>query len=213
LIAAVSQPIVYLITDGTASDGTFDLDLRRLLSLIELAVAENVTLIQIREKQLSARKLTELVFQAASITRGSATSLLVNDRADIALATGADGVHLATTSLPVSVARKHFPADFLIGVSTHSLEELQACQREGADFAVFGPIFGFSKKGTGKGNDVLASVCDRLRPFSVLALGGIDENNWRAVTVSGAAGFAAIRSLNDTASLCRITKAVRNGVG
>jgi thiamine-phosphate pyrophosphorylase len=85
--------------------------------------------------------LYELVLRAAKITRGSDTRLLVNDRADIARAAGADGVHLTSQSLPANVVRKMFGPEFVIGVSTHSFEEARAAQAAGADFVVFGPVF------------------------------------------------------------------------
>src|SRR6185369_15178481 len=101
-------------------------------------VDAEVPLFQIREKSLSARALYELVVGAVSITRGSKTRLLVNDRVDVARAAGADGVHLTAHSLPADVVRSTCGPDFLIGVSTHSREEAQAARAGGADFVVFG---------------------------------------------------------------------------
>src|SRR5205823_4157417 len=79
--------------------------------------------------------------RAAANTRGTTTRLLVNDRADIARAAGADGVQLTTRSLPAHIVRRAFGANFLIGVSTHTLAEARAARTDGADFAVFGPLF------------------------------------------------------------------------
>src|SRR5215204_613061 len=122
-------PIVYPITSGqtTPDDPQFS----EILRLVRAVVDTDVPLLQIREKSLHARVLFELVARAAEITHGSRTRLLVNDRSDIARAAGADGVHLTTQSLPVDVVRKTCGAEFLIGVSTHSLAEAQAArQRE-----------------------------------------------------------------------------------
>src|SRR5215208_4738641 len=119
-----SQPIIYPITSGTTTAETtpHDPQLVSILRLVRAAVAAEVSLFQIREKALAARVLYELTVRAAEITRGSKTRLLVNDRSDIARAAGADGVHLTTHSLPAGVVRRIYGPEFLIGVSTHSLE-------------------------------------------------------------------------------------------
>jgi thiamine-phosphate pyrophosphorylase len=210
LISPQTRPLVYLITDGSVSDNTFDTCRARILETIHFAVAEGVPLIQIREKNLSIQLLTALVADAACLTRGSSTRLFVNDRADVAVAAGADGVHLATTSLPVKAIRESFPADLLIGVSTHDLDEVQKAADEGADFAVFGPVFETPGKGPACGSELLHYVCKAVSPFPVLALGGVNEQNWKSVIDAGAAGFAAIRSLNDPASLRKIMQAIRD---
>jgi thiamine-phosphate pyrophosphorylase len=203
-------PIVYLITDGSASDQTFETDRTQLLSTIGTAVAAGVSLIQIREKELSASRLSRLVADAALLTRGSSTRLLVNDRADIALASGADGVHLPADSLPAGAVRKNFPADFIIGVSAHDQNEVEAAAADGADLSVFGPVFDTPGKGPAKGLELLSQACKKVWPFPVLALGGIDVANWRATIDAGAAGFAAIRSLNNAASFREIMDAVKD---
>src|ERR1044072_95312 len=125
-------PIIYPITSGKTA--TTD-----ILRLVRAAVDAEVPLFQIREKSLAARVLFDLVTRAAEITRGSNTRLLGKDRSDVARAAGADGVHLTTQSLPVEVVRVICGAEFLIGVSTHSLEEARAARVAGADFVVFGP--------------------------------------------------------------------------
>src|SRR5215203_1062692 len=136
-------PIVYPVTSGTTTlqTTTDDPQFSGILGLVRAAVDAEVPLFQIREKSLHARVLFDLVARAAEITHGSRTRLLVNDRSDIACAAGADGVHLTTQSLPVDVVRKACGAEFLIGVSTHSLAEAQAAHAAGADFVVFGPVF------------------------------------------------------------------------
>src|ERR1044072_472384 len=126
-------PIIYPISSGNNHPD--------ILRLVRAAVDAEVPLFQIREKSLPARTLFELVARAAELTRDTRTRLLVNDRSDIARAAGADGVQLTTQSLPVEVVRKTCGAEFLIGVSTHSLAEAQAACASGADFVVFGPGF------------------------------------------------------------------------
>jgi len=183
------------------------------LVLVERAVVAGVTLIQLREKKLSARSLYQLTARAAQITKGSATRLLVNDRADIACAAGADGVHLTTQSLDAGVVRRAFGRDFLIGVSTHSPAEAQAARVGGADFAVFGPVFDTPSKrdhGPPLGTLALAETARAVAPFPVLALGGVTLENAHDVFRSGAQGVAAIRLFNDAAELGEVVRVIRS---
>jgi len=190
-------PIIYPITSGKTSPQTTpdDPQFSEILRLVRAAVDADVPLVQIREKSLHARVLYELVARAAEITRGSKTRLLVNDRSDIARATGADGVHLTTQSLPAEVVRNIFGAEFLIGVSTHSLDEARAARVGGADFVVFGPVFETeSKRAYGKpqGLDKLAEVTRALGEFPVVAIGGVTLDNVDECFQAGARGIAAI---------------------
>jgi thiamine-phosphate pyrophosphorylase len=199
-------PILYLITSGETTQATSKshLEFEALLALIAAAVVARIPLIQIREKNLRARTLYELAVCAAGLTSGSSTRLLINDRADIARAARADGVHLTTRSLEVDVVRRAFGADFLIGVSTHSLEEARAAQRGGADFAVFGPVFETDSKrayGPPLGLDRLRKTANTLAPFPILALGGITIKNATEALKAGAQGVAAIRLFNDAHTL------------
>ncbi len=201
-------PIIYLITRGEATSDDLAKTGRQILEIIKLAVSERVSLVQIREKKLSARELFELAKTAVGLTRGTATSLLVNDRTDIALAAGADGVHLTAGSLSPNVIRDLVPDGFIIGVSTHTQEEAEAAAQGGAGFIVFGPVFETAGKADVKGLSELADVCKRLGDLPVLGLGGINADNHAAVLKAGASGIAAIRSLNDPASLTRISRGI-----
>ena len=156
--------------------------------------------------------LYQLSAKAAAITRGSTTKLLINDRADIAAAVGADGVHLTTSSLPPEVVRRTFGDEFLIGVSTHSLEEAGSARRSGADFVVFGPVFETASKreyGEPRGLERLAQVASELAPFPVVALGGLTISNVAACVQAGAQGIAAIRMLNDPQQLVQVANKIR----
>ena len=175
-------------------------------------MAAKIDLIQIREKHLSARVLYHLSTSAVGITSKSATKLLVNDRADIAAAAGADGVHLASSSLLPDIVRRTFGAEFLIGVSTHSLEEAAAAVRSDADFVVFGPVFDTLSKrqyGEPQGLPALRRVTAKLAPFPVLALGGVTLDNAADCIHAGATGIAAIRILNDRLQLARVVNEIR----
>lgn len=201
-----NKPITYLITKGEVTDANFELAARELHAVIAAAVEEGVSLIQIREKQLSTRLLCVLAERAAEITRGFTTKLLINDRADVALAAGADGVHITENSLPANVIRGKFPDGFLIGVSAHSIDSVRQAVADNADLVVFAPVFATPGKGEPKGLDALREACNAVAPFPVLALGGVDECNMNDVLAAGASGFAAIRAMNDVGSLRTIMR-------
>ncbi|HEX8145546.1 MAG TPA: thiamine phosphate synthase [Pyrinomonadaceae bacterium] len=207
-------PSLYLITSGETTPATDRRgeDFARLLSLCEAAVAAGIPLIQLREKKISARTLYELSASAARLTRGSTTRLLINDRADIARAAGADGVHLTTRSLEPAVVRRAFGEDFLIGVSAHSLAEARAAQGGGADFATFGPVFDTPSKrayGPATGLALLNEAARTLAPFPLLALGGITLENAPDALSAGAHGIAAIRLFKDAHALPEIVERLR----
>ena len=135
------------------------------------------------------------------ITNGSSTRLLVNGRFDVARAAGADGVHLTSVSLPARLVREACGAEFLIGVSTHSVEEAVHARDEGADFVVFGPVFETeSKRGFGppQGLEKLQRVTNELRDFPVLAIGGVTIDNAEKCLGAGASGFAGISWFNSS---------------
>ena len=190
-------PIIYAITSGatTAQTTPGSPDFANVLLLVEAAVAAELSLVQIREKALTARVLYELATRAASITRGTRTRLLVNDRFDVARAAGAAGVHLTSTSLPTHLVRDLCGEDFLIGVSTHSLEEARSASNA-ADFVVFGPVFSTGSKQP-QGLEKLREVTSALKGFPVLAIGGINDDNVAQCFEAGASGVAAIRLFND----------------
>ncbi len=199
-----NKPLIYLITGGTATDADFAEKKTEILELVAAAVQTKISLIQIREKRLSARMLYELVAEAENITRKTDTKLLVNDRADIALAGGADGVHLASRSVSAGIIRQSFPKNFIVGASAHTIEKAETARRQGADFITFSPIFSSPGKGEPQGVEKLREVCERLKPFPVIALGGVDATNYLEVLEAGASGFAAIRFLNDEENLRRL---------
>jgi thiamine-phosphate pyrophosphorylase len=178
-------------------------------------VVAGIDLVQIREKNLTADVLYQLSESAARITKGSATKLLINDRSDIAAASGADGVHLTTYSLPTEVIRRTFGDDFLIGVSTHSAREARTARSGGADFVVFGPVFETGSKreyGAPQGLTSLERVSLELAPFPVLALGGLTVGNVANCIHAGAQGIAGIRMFDDPDRLGDVVKTIRESV-
>lgn len=203
------MPLVYLITEGKAKADNFVESAGQILKLIEIAVENRISLVQIREKFLTARLLFGLTRRAAEITKNSETKLLVNDRADLALAAGADGVHLTENSLSVKTIRRNFPKDFVIGVSCHTLAAVLQAKKENANFAVFSPIFPTPNKGAAQGTEKLKAACAAAADYPVIALGGIDETNFQSALKAGARGVAAIRLLNDVERLSRFAGEIR----
>lgn len=189
--------LIYLITDGELTIENFNVKKTETLDLIKAAVQKEISLIQIREKSLPARMIYELTAEAVRSARGSRTKILVNDRADIALAANADGVHLTDRSLSADVIHRFSPKKLIVGVSTHTLAEAAVAKEQNADFATLSPIFHSPGKGEPKNPAFLREVCRALKPFPVLALGGINETNYESVIANGAGGIAAIRFLKD----------------
>jgi thiamine-phosphate pyrophosphorylase len=154
------------------------------------AARDGVEMIQIRAKQLSARDLMDLARGAVAV-RGSAR-VLVNTRIDVALACSAQGVHLPAGSIAPSAIRQIATPGFLIGVSCHTLEELRAAENEGADFAVYGPVFeSVTKSVVPIGLQALRVACASVR-LPVYALGGVTTANAALCMEAGAAGVAGI---------------------
>jgi len=212
------KPLSYLITDGATTPATTPSseEFTRLLALVRAAVRARVSLIQLREKLLRPRVLYELTARAAELSGGTSTRLLINDRADIARAAGADGVHLTTQSLSTAVVRRAFGETFLVGVSTHSLAEATAVRAAGADFAVFGPIFDTPSKrayGPPPGLAGLRAAAQALAPFPLLALGGVRLGNISAALGAGARGVAAIRLFGEAKNLKEVVSLIESAGG
>ena len=166
-----------------------------LVDLVGAAARTGVDLIQIRERDLEARELTALVRQCVAAAQGTSASIVVNDRADVAMAAGAHGVHLRTDSMDAPRARKLLPPGFIVGRSVHGVEDAAlAAGAGGLDYLILGTMFPTASKNpphrlttmTG-----LAAVSAHI-PIPVLAIGGITVARAEDVARAGAAGVAAI---------------------
>lgn len=156
----------------------------------ERAARDAVGMIQIRAKQLSARELSGLVEAVLGVAQSS--RVLVNTRTDVSIACGAHGVHLPAGSMAPSTIRRISPPGFLIGVSCHNIEELRAAEREGADFAVYGPVFpSLTKSLAPIGIEAFREAAASVR-LPVYALGGVTAENAPRCIDAGAAGVAGI---------------------
>ena len=203
------------VTDrrSLASSPGLAIDLQ--LQKIEQAAKAGVDWIQVREKDLPGRELAGLVERV--MTRvGNGSAVLVNDRVDVACATGASGVHLGEHSLSPEEARRLVSQccprqNFVLGVSAHSLEGAMAAEQAGADYVIFGPVYATPSKanlGQPHGVQRLQDICKRLT-IPVLAIGGITLANAGDCLVAGAAGIAAIRLFQDAANLDDLVSELR----
>jgi len=150
-----------------------------------------VDVVQIREPELGTQELLELVNLVVAGARTAGIRVVVNERTDVALVAGADGVHLRSDGPPVAAVRRIVPPGFLIGRSAHSDDEID--RAAGADYVIFGTVFPTaSKPGVkGQGLDALRRAVQRF-DGPVLAIGGITPANAPDVLATGAAGYAAI---------------------
>ena len=189
---------LYLVTDRRAL-GPDPAARDQLVRLVGDAARAGIDFVQIRERDLGARDLVDLCRRAGAAASSFPTKVLVNDRLDVALAAGIDGIHLTTRSLTARVVRETIGTTLLVGVSTHSREELAAAAGF-VDFAVCGPVFATpSKRGMGAplgpaGVARLAAEAD----FPVFALGGISRANAAEALAPPVSGIAAIRLFQET---------------
>lgn len=186
--------IVHLVTDRRRLTvvGQFERERRCLLLQAQHAIDASVDCIQIRERDLEARGLVDLAVAVVDLTRGTPTRVVINDRVDVALASGADGVHLRGDSMPPLVARRLAPPGFLIGCSVHNVRE--AVEAAGADYLIAGSVWSTPSKPEGHpvlGLEGLAAIVAAVN-VPVLAIGGVTTDRGADVGASGAAGVAAI---------------------
>jgi thiamine-phosphate pyrophosphorylase len=182
------------------------------LAVLDQVLAAGVGIVQLREKDLADRRLYELAMAFRRRTEAEGALLIIDDRLDIALAAGADGVHLGQEDLPVAAARRIAP-ELIIGASSHSLEEALAAQEAGAGYVNIGPIFPTASKPAASplGPEAIAHIAPRLRiPWS--AMGGIHQGNIAQVLARGARHPAVISAVTAAAEVGAAARALREAI-
>lgn len=185
---------LYFVTDRKQANG------RPLLDVVHAALDGGVRAVQLREKDLEGGDLYRLAAALRQLTTRYQARLLINDRLDVALAVDADGVHLGQTSFPVSTARQLLGPNKLIGVSTHSQEEI--AEAAGADFVLFGPVYFTPSKATygePQGIERLRAAVTR-NSLPVIAIGGIKLEQISEVMLAGAHGIGVITAISASAN-------------
>jgi thiamine-phosphate pyrophosphorylase len=222
--------LIYYITDRTQFAGNEAERRAQLLQTIRKAAAAGVDYIQLREKDLCGRELELLARETLQIIRAEGSSrLLINHRTDVALAVGADGVHLRGTDIAASDARALAcggprAGQFLVAASCHSAQEVRLADAHGADFAVLAPIFekvSVAREGIGlqelrraahkdRSPDLRVEAGDTRRSFPVFALGGVELKRARLCAAAGATGIAGIRLIQQCLDLPALVRSVRS---
>ncbi|HET9916173.1 MAG TPA: thiamine phosphate synthase [Candidatus Binatia bacterium] len=186
----LALPPLYAILDPDQIKG------RGVEEVLRELLCAGVKILQLRAKSLAAKDFLDLARLVRSETAVHNCGLIVNDRADIALACNADGVHLGQDDLPLHAGRR-VCGNKIIGISTHDIEQAQQAQREGADYIGFGPMFGSHTKDTGysaRGTDMLKEIRAAVA-IPIVAIGGINEQNVRQVWHAGADSAAIISDI------------------
>lgn len=181
-------PFLCLVTDRTLCDDFLE-------ERVAAAVSGGVDAVQLREKDMPAGELLELARRLRDVTRDKAL-LLINDRLDVALAAGADGLHLPEASLSVRDARSVTPNGLLVGKSVHGLPAASQAAAEGADYLILGTLFPTaSKPGAETGGLAFLSEIAGQVDAPVIAIGGIDSSNVASVMEAGAHGAAVVSAI------------------
>jgi thiamine-phosphate diphosphorylase len=181
---------LYVICDPAFSKG------RDILVVASEAIRGGARAIQLRDKGRTLRELYTVALELAGLASEKGALFIVNDSVELAMAAGADGVHLGQDDMPVKAARKAAGAGMIIGISTHSLEEALAAQEEGADYIGYGPMFKTSTKdvGTPKGIEGLKAIRGRVK-IPIVAIGGVNADNAAEIVAAGADAVAVISAV------------------
>jgi len=181
---------LYVVTDEGLSRGKTHAEIARE------AVSGGADVIQLRDKTADSASLYAAAVEIAEICRGKAL-FFVNDRLDVALAAGADGVHVGQSDLPLTAVRRIVPPGFLVGVSVGSVEEALEAERDGADYVAVSPVFSTASKsdaGAGHGLDTARAVCDAVS-IPVVGIGGLNRDTIPNVIRAGIDGIAVISAV------------------
>jgi thiamine-phosphate pyrophosphorylase len=182
---------LYVVTDENIRKGVTH------QQIAKSAVSGGADVVQFRDKDMTGRGLFIAACEIREITRSAGVLFIVNDRLDIALASGADGVHLGQDDLPLLEARKIAPDNFIIGISVGSVTEAIHADEGGADYVAVSPVFGTGTKpdaGLGHGTELITAIKQKIS-IPVIGIGGIQKENVREVILSGADGIAVISAV------------------
>ncbi len=188
---------------------------RDLVAIIQEAADAGATLIQLRGKKCETRNFLNLARKTSDILDPRGIPLIINDRADIALACEANGLHLGQQDLPLSYARKILGKDRVIGISVNTIGEALAAEAGGADYLGIGPIYFTASKEklpTILGLEGLRKCREKVQ-IPILAIGGISAENAKAVIDAGADGIAVISAIMDAKNVRAATKRLLNAFG
>lgn len=180
-----------LVTDRALSRG------RETAWVVREAVAGGATCVQLREKSADTREFLEEARAVKKALESTGVPLIINDRVDVALAAGADGVHLGQRDMPIAEARRLGPPGWIIGVSAETVADAVQAERDGADYVGASPVFATPTKtdtAPPLGLEGLRAVCAAVR-IPVVAIGGLHAGNAHAVRAAGAAGLAVVSAI------------------
>ena len=196
---------LYVVTDGKLREGLTH------KQIAKEAVSGGADVIQLRDKEMTGRELFIAACEIRDITRIAGTLFIVNDRIDIALASGADGVHLGQNDLPLYEARQLAPEDFILGISVGSVVEAIHAEAGGADYVALSPVFGTGTKpdaGPGHGTPLITAIKQNIS-IPVIGIGGIRKENVREVLASGADGIAVVSAVISSDDITKATRELK----
>jgi len=207
------KPMICIVTRARGAAGSRERI--ALVSRLAAAADAGATMIQVRERHLDDRALLAFVRELLDATRATACAVSVNDRLDIVLATGAQGVHLKSDGVSVSDVRRVAPPGLIVGRSVHSEAEAIATEAEGGcDYLFFGTVFPSASKPTDHpvaGSEGLRRVCDSVS-LPVVAIGGVTTARTAEVVRAGAAGVAAISLFVEAADVVRLVTSLHHAL-
>ncbi len=190
-IVRLTLPKIYPITDTSISGLSHRDQVKQL-------IAGGATLIQLREKRASPSEFFQAARDAVSVAHSAGVKLIINDRIDVAMAIGADGVHLGQTDMPVKAARRLLGGEAIIGFSTHNLDQIDEALRLPIDYLAFGPIFPTATKENPDptvGPNQLRQIKNLAGSLPLVAIGGITSETISEVLGSGADAVAVISAV------------------
>jgi len=204
-----SRLLLHLVTDRSLSQG------RSLVEVVTEAVAGGITCVQLREKACNTRQFLDEALALKALLQPLRLPLIINDRVDIALAVGADGVHLGQSDMPISHARRLLGPDCLIGISAESMEDAVKAEQQGADYIGISPVFSTPTKtdtAPALGLKGIRQIRERVR-IPLVGIGGINLTNARQVIDAGADGVAIVSAIMAAESPRLAAEVIRRELG